>query len=119
MNDVAALYLLRDFDALLDVVSDMNRTQFTPTAVLDKLDQLITRLETLLEMRDALIGASFITSEQFKKIDEFIHADEKKNPKVTGIFDHKYAKSAPALSYGQGASAGSKCSASYARKASY
>lgn len=107
MNKVAARNLLRDFDALHEVVGDMNRTKFTPAAVLDRLDHLLTRLETLRDKRSESIGAKFIKTE------------EKKKPKVTGIFDHQYTKFPPAIAYERGIRAGGERTAYYARNASY
>jgi hypothetical protein len=89
MNQIAAKNLLRDFDALLEVVGDMNRTKFAPAVIMDQLDQLLVRFEALRDKRSELVGA------------KFVNTDEKKSPKVTGIFDHKYTKFMPAAAYGQ------------------
>jgi hypothetical protein len=102
MNQIAAKNLLRDFDALLDVVGDLNRTKFAPADIMDQLDQLLVRFEALRDKRSELIGA------------KFVNTGEKKSPKVTGIFDHKYTKFAPAVSYGQANGTSGSCSTSYA-----
>ena len=47
MAELTPAQLLEGFDRLHEEVLDMPRKQFTPTAVLDRLDALIDRLHTL------------------------------------------------------------------------